>query len=568
MFRRLLAAATALVAAAALSFVASPALADPPADQSNTPIYWQTPGTGEICASTGAPGGTTWSLPAPPANSVWTKVVIKAGSGASVDAENNAYVDNLTYKYPADAPGTTWNVVGNLASTTFSHPSGKEISHIIYCWAPIPPTQVSGSASATAETCEAGDLVGGVITVVITTGVVYTITGPSGAVAFDAATGMTASLPPGDYTVGVAAAPGNYVLSGPSSIPLTIAPYVGECDDDPTEVSGSASATAQTCVADALVGGVITVVVTEGVTYTITGPSGAVAFDAVTGMTAPLPPGDYTVAVSASGPDYVLTGASSIPLTIGEYEGPCGKIEVTPSATVTDQTCVGEVMLVGGMITVGVVEGITYTITGPDGAVAFDAVTGETGELPPGDYTVTPAAQDGYVLTSDDDLIRTVGAYEGECDPPTLPIVEPAATSKAITCEAPGTITLSSDLVEEEFELLRTFSVQALEPVQVLATGGVIWTINGVETPEGTFTVPGPGVYHVHAEANGPEYGFAEGTRTDWTFTFTDPGTCELTTLALTGADGSAAVAALAAGLGLLGAALIRTGGRRARRVA
>ncbi|GAA2076966.1 hypothetical protein GCM10009840_09410 [Pseudolysinimonas kribbensis] len=155
--RRIVAAAATVLAAVALVFAATgPAAADPPADQSNAPSYWQTPGTNEVCAKIDDPGGATWTLGQPPAGSQWTKVVIKSGStGESVEAENNAYYSNATYKYPADAAGTTWNQVESLQATTFSHPSGKNISHVIYCSAPIPTVHVSGSASATDQTCPA-----------------------------------------------------------------------------------------------------------------------------------------------------------------------------------------------------------------------------------------------------------------------------------------------------------------------------------------------------------------------------------------------------------------------------
>lgn len=542
MFRRVGTAAVTLVVAAALSLAGlSPATAAPPADQSNSTSYWQTPGTGEVCAKVESPGGTTWTLPAPPAGSVWTKVVIKAGStGQSVDAENNAYYSNATYKYPADAPGTTWVPVGDLQSTTFSHPSGKDISHVIYCSAPKPPVAVTGGAAATNQTCQADALVGGVITVTLTTGVSYTVTGPSGAVPFDPATGQTAPLPPGAYTVTVAADAG-YTLSGPSSIPLTIAPYGEPCgQQQPTPVSGAASATDQQCVADALVGGVITVTVKDGVTYTITGPSGAVPFDATTGQTAPLAPGSYTVTVSANA-GYALTGASSIPLTIAAYGDDCGTkepVRVTPSATVVDQTCLAGVLLIDGKITVGSEAGVTYTITGPGGAVAIDPVTRSTGPLAPGTYSVKPTAQAGYELTSNAAIVLTVKKFDGTCDLTTFATVTPAATATSLTCFANGTITLSDD----QFGL-----------------GATAWTVNGAPTAAATITVTSPGTYAVHVE---PTAGFTleQGSQSDWTFTFARPASCELTTLALTGDDGSPWYAALAAGLGLLGIAMIRAG--------
>lgn len=454
MFRRITAAAVAIIAAASLVFVAAaPASATPPVN-TNAPAYWQTPGTSETCDSI-EPGGTSYTLPAPPAGYVWTKVVVKAGSAPqSVDFENNAYYSDSTYYYNSAAPYTQWNQVANLQTTTFTPASNKEISHVIRCWAPAPATPVAGGAATTNETC----------------------------------------------------------------------------------------------VEDALVGGVITVEIKAGVTYTITGPSGAVAFDPVTGQTAPQAPGSYSVGVSANA-GYTLTGPSTIPLTISPYGDDCGEvepIEVTPTATVVDELCFDDVLLVGGSITVGPDYGITYTITGPSGAVAFDPATRTTGELTPGVYTVHPVAKPGFTLTSASDLIRVVNEYEGDCGLDTKPGVAPAAVQTQLTCTSNGSFTLSDD-----------------QP----GLNASIWTVNGAPASLGTVTVSAPGVYNVHVE---PAVGFTftEGQVTDWTFTFTEPAACDLETLALTGSNGSAWYAALAAGLGLLGASLIRRAGRAGRAAA
>jgi hypothetical protein len=549
MFRRVTAAVVALLAAASLALVAVPAAAAPTTTNTNAPAYWQTPGTSETCDSI-APGGKTYTLPAPPAGSVWTKVVVKAGSAPqSVTHENNAYYSDATYYYNSAAPYTLWNQVANLQTTTFVAASDKDISHVIRCWAPAPATPVAGGAASTNESCVRDALVGGVITVEIKAGVTYTITGPSGAVAFDAVTGQTAPQAPGNYTVGIAATAG-YALTGPASIPLTVAPYGDDCGVKDIEVAGGAATTNQSCVADALVGGVITVEIRTGVAYTITGPSGDVPFDAITGMTAPQAPGIYTVSVSATA-GYTLTSAASIPLEVIPYDDPCGvkDIQVTPTASVVDETCQNDVLLVGGSITVGPDYGITYTITGPSGAVAFDALTRTTGELPPGVYTVTPAAKPGFTLTSAADLIREVVEYGDDCGLITFPGVAPTAVQTQLTCFGNANYTLSDD-----------------QP----GLAATIWTVNGSSAVNGVYPVSADGVYNVHADP-APGFTFTFGQQTDWEFTFTRPADCDLTTLALTGSDGasgSAWYAALAAGLGLLGAGLIRRAGRTGRAAA
>jgi hypothetical protein len=445
MLRRLIAATATVAGAVALALAAVvPAHAT---TNSNDPAYWQTPGTNEVCSKIEDPGGTTWTLPAAPAGSVWTKVIIKAGStGTSVDAENNAYYSDSTYKYPADDAGTTWNQVADLQSTTFSHPSGKDISHVIFCSAPVPPTEVSGAATATDQVCSDGRLVDGVITVTVKDGVTYTITGPSGSVPFDAVTGKTAALPAGAYTVTVTATTG-YVLDGPSSIALTIHPYSGAC-------------------------------------------------------------GEQNV--------------------------------VTPSATATDQVCTQN-QLVNGIVTVAVKDGVAYTITGPSGSVPFDAVTGQTTPLSPGTYTVHPTAQSGFTLTDSSDIVLTVHAYVGDCvQLETDPLVDPSAAMSALTCSAAGSYTLTSDQEDPE---------------------AVIWTVNGSPVSAGVHTVSSAGTYHVHA-APAPGYGFGEHTVSDWTFTFTEPASCELKTLALTGAEDPTPFVVLAGLLGLIGVAMVRAARR------
>jgi hypothetical protein len=65
----------------------------------------------------------------------------------------------------------------------------------------------------------------------------------------------------------------------------------------------------------------------------------------------------------------------------------------------------------------------------------------------------------------------------------------------------------------------------------------VIWTIDGKPAAPGTHTLAAGTTVHIHAEANGPDYGL-DGTKQDWTVSFTDPVTCgDLKTLALTGGE-------------------------------
>ncbi|MBC7402760.1 MAG: hypothetical protein H7279_06245, partial [Microbacteriaceae bacterium] len=177
----------------------------------------------EVCQKFTPPTGTTtWSLPSNelPAGDVWTKVIIKSGSTDAQQGRNGAanygYYTNSAYINPAASTDLTWTHVADLAAMTFSHPNLDkvlhDISHVIYCYAPAPLTDVAGSASSTNEVCTEGALNGGVITVKVTTGVVYEIKNSSNTVVpFDAVTGATSTLPSGAYTVQVSAASGYHL---------------------------------------------------------------------------------------------------------------------------------------------------------------------------------------------------------------------------------------------------------------------------------------------------------------------------------------------------------------------
>ncbi len=468
MFKAIAAATATVALALGLSLAAvAPASAE---GESNDPSFYQTPGTSEICQKFTPSGdittvtATSFSIPA---GDILTKVIIKAGNtGASGQGpENHGYYTDSTYEYPAAYTDLDWVHVSDLSSTTFSHPSGKNISHAIYCYIPAPPTDVAGAAAATNPVCTDNEIVSGFITVTITTGVTYVIT--------NNADGTHTPIP----------------------------------------------------------------------------------FDGTTGKTGDLPAGSYTVAASPSSSAYHLTSAESIPLTIAANPTDCGKVSasVTPSAIVTDQTCntqdLEKPFKVNGFITVGNLTGVTYTITADKDAthtpIPYDAVTGKTGLLVPGGYTVHPAAKSGFTLSSAADIRLTIAAYDGPCTGlDTHPLVDPSAVQQQIGCNTDGSYTLSSDQQDP---------------------AAVVWTVNGSIVSQGTYVVTTAGTYHVVA-APGPGFGFAKDTQTTWDFTFGVPTTCDLKTLALTGsADGMPMLAASGLFM-LLGVALVRSGLRTRRR--
>jgi len=554
------AAATATVALAlGLSLVAvAPANAE---GASNDPGYYQTPNTLEICAKWTPSGSTTTVTAASfsiPAGATLTKVIIKAGNtGASGQGpENHGYYVDPTYVYPAAYADLDWTQVSNF-SGTFSHPSGKNISHAIYCYLPAPKaTDVAGAASATNPVCTDGNIVAGFITVTVTTGVTYVITNSSNTVIGFDGTGKTAGLPAGSYTVAVSASSSAYNLTSASSIPLTIAADPEDCGSVlPTDVAGAASRTNPVCTDAHIVSGFITVTITTGVTYVITndadGSHTPIAFDGTTGKTGNLPAGSYTVAVSASSSAYNLTSASSIPLTIAADPSDCGSVggEVTPAAVPTGQTCSTDPENPGtvpGFITVSNVGTITYTITRDSDSSTYGYnANGKSVALEPGAYTVHPEAKSGSTLSSTADIHVTVTAFDGKCQLSTDALATPQV-AKDPGCSAHGSYTLSNSLNDP---------------------AAIIWTVNGFPAADGPHSVNGPATLTVHAAANAPTFGLTGGAQTDWTLTFADPSSCgDLKTLALTGTDDGTPLLAASALLMLLGVALMRSGLRIRRR--
>ncbi|CAN5373778.1 hypothetical protein BH09ACT6_BH09ACT6_26510 [soil metagenome] len=126
-------------------------------------------------------------------------------------------------------------------------------------------------------------------------------------------------------------------------------------------------------------------------------------------------------------------------------------------------------------------------------------------------YTETPHSYDKADTT---ETVAIDAASEGDC--PQLvdhPIVTPIVTSTAIGCTTAGSFTLSNDLD---------------------AADGVIWTVDGSEVGPGTYPVTTTRTVKIHAEANGPSYGFTDGQQGDWTLNFAAGVACaDLTTLAL-----------------------------------
>jgi hypothetical protein len=99
--------------------------ANPPPN-TNEVAYWCPDGHGAKYDTT----GTSFTVPAPPDGQVWTLLVLKAGSDQSVETG-----ENETFPNP---------VVGQ----TYSHSSGKTLSHAILCYGPAVTTTPAPTTSA------------------------------------------------------------------------------------------------------------------------------------------------------------------------------------------------------------------------------------------------------------------------------------------------------------------------------------------------------------------------------------------------------------------------------------
>lgn len=98
-----------------------------PTGNVNHPAYWEALGHGQCAKNENVP--TPYNLPSPPSGHYWSLLVLKAGSAASTS-------DWLT-QIPNPTPGT------------YYHPSGKDISYVIYCKKPTSGTTTTSPASTT-----------------------------------------------------------------------------------------------------------------------------------------------------------------------------------------------------------------------------------------------------------------------------------------------------------------------------------------------------------------------------------------------------------------------------------
>jgi len=250
-------------------------------------------------------------------------------------------------------------------------------------------------------------------------------------------------------------------------------------------------------------------------------------------------PGDHVVVTATTDSGWLFEGGKTVDtwsFTFGD--GLCSVTPVEP--TVTDQTCTvgefGQGVYTDGVIVIPTTTGVQYTIDGTN-------VDAGPHTVAPGAHTVAAVALTNYKLVDYDGPWTITSEFAPVCgDLPSHPIVDPEVTGPT-GCGPTGTFTLDNDLGIAD---------------------AVIWTIDGQPAAAGQHSIAAGATVHVHAEPNGPVFGFTEGTQQDWTVTFTVPASCgQLKTLALTGGAlptgliGGGALL-LVAGLSLLSVHLLR----------
>ncbi len=184
-------------------------------------------------------------------------------------------------------------------------------------------------------------------------------------------------------------------------------------------------------------------------------------------------------------------------VTVPDCAPPTGAIKIVTAADPSAQTCVAGA-LVDGQIHVALNPHVVYKIDGVVTTTEYTTVT-------PGEHTVTAELADpagNYVLDGPSSWTFSSDAYGTSCgELQTHPLVTPTVTNSNLTCDAVGTFTLSN-------------------------TEGVVWTVDGLVKPAGTYQVASTSTVHAVASTVSSDYGFEQGAQTDWSLVFTEPTDC------------------------------------------
>lgn len=145
MLKKFTAVLSSLLLAVGLSVIAvsAPASATTPypptGAEANSPSNWEML-PGEECTKLEPVTTVPYTLGNPPAGSVWSKIIVKAGSGADA---------NTIYTTGTGSAANTVYVTELVAGTKVQHSSKDSISHLILCSVPAPPTTGTDSVDCT-----------------------------------------------------------------------------------------------------------------------------------------------------------------------------------------------------------------------------------------------------------------------------------------------------------------------------------------------------------------------------------------------------------------------------------
>ena len=252
--------------------------------------------------------------------------------------------------------------------------------------------------------------------------------------------------------------------------------------------------------------GTVTPVTTAHVNYVVT------SFNTTTG--------DWTVTATPESTAYKFADGVT-----GIFNGNAGayvECTVTPTVvtpeipTFADAMCTESETSTTPSYTIADTTGVQYQVSS-DGTTFTNVDKGLHVVAVGSKIWVKPVAKDGYGLSSS----ATFGPHKFNAAegcvfmPPTLGLLTPKASSTPITCDTAGSYTLVND-------------------------EGLIWLVDGVEQPAGTYDVSQTSTVSVIATTDPSIAGLEANAQTAWMFPFTKPN-CELTTLALPGSNGTLA---------------------------
>ena len=218
-------------------------------------------------------------------------------------------------------------------------------------------------------------------------------------------------------------------------------------------------------------------------------------------------------------PDTVVPVTTTRDATIKECPAvvvvpPTSPISADPELpTFTDAACTDSSESTTPKYTIPTTKGVQYQQSS-DGIKFTDVEKGSYTVAVGSKIWVKPVAQPGYVLKSSTVSKHPFSAAE-DCQLPPLGLLTPMASSTRITCDTAGSYTVVND-------------------------EGLIWLVDGVEKPAGTYVVSQPSTVRVVATTDPSKAGLEANAQTEWMFTFTKP-ICQLTTLALPGSNGTLA---------------------------